>query len=170
MKKIALILTGLGFCLLSQAEKPVKNFYFSGHKAIFIPSDTFRIEVGHPDLGIQESKEGTLSFTLKDANGPMPKDVVRIYTNDVSRISMTYSELLADKPLIVDSLCLSATAGSKGMINVKAKYLQVSAGGGSQLTIKGETDILDCTTKGNSSVNTNELKAKKKKCKELGTN
>lgn len=99
----------------------------------------------------------------------MPKDVVRIYTNDVSRISMTYSELLADKPLIVDSLCLSATAGSKGMINVKAKYLQVSAGGGSQLTIKGETDILD-TTKGNSSVNTNELKAKKKKCKELGTN
>lgn len=28
MKRIALLLAGLGFCLLSQAEEPVRNFYF----------------------------------------------------------------------------------------------------------------------------------------------
>lgn len=169
MKKIALLLAGLGFCLLSQAEEPAKSFYFAGYKVVFIPSDTFRVEVGNPDLGIQELKDGTLLFTLKDANGSMPKDVVRIYTNDVRRISMTYSELIADKPVTVDSLCLSLAAGSKGIMNVKAKYLHVSAGAGSQLTIKGETDMLDCTIKGNSSINLNELKAKKKKCREQET-
>ena len=46
MKKVALFLAGLGFCLMSQAEEPVKNFYFAGYKAVFIPSDTFRVEVG----------------------------------------------------------------------------------------------------------------------------
>ena len=94
-----------------------------------IPSDTFRVEVENPDLGIQEMKDGTLSFTLKDASGPMPKDVVRIYTNDVRRISMIYSELIADRPFAVDSLSLSLASGSKGRVNVKTKYLQVSAGG-----------------------------------------
>lgn len=47
-------------------------------------------------------------------------------------------------------------------MNVKAKYLHVSAGAGNQLILKGETDVLDCTTKGNSCVNTNELKVRKK--------
>lgn len=169
MKKITLLLAGLGFCLLSQAKEPVRNFYFAGYKVVLIPSDTFRVEVENPELGIQELKDGTLSFTLKDTNGPMPKDVVRIYTNDVRKISMLYSELKADKPFSVDSLSVSLTAGSKGTMNVKAKYLQVSAGAGSQLTLKGETDVLDCKTKGNSHVNLQGLKAKKKQCKELQT-
>ena len=167
MKRIALCLAGLGFCLWSQAEEPVRNFYFSGCKVVLIPSDTFRVEVENPDLGVQELKDGTLSFTLKDANGPMPKGVVRLYTNDIRRISMMYSELKADKPFAVDSLSVSLAAGSKGMMNVKAKYLQVSAGAGSQLTLKGETDVLDCTTKGNSHVNLSGLEAKKKQCTEL---
>ncbi len=167
MKKITLLLAGLGFCLLSQAKDPVRNFYFAGYKVVLIPSDTFRVEVENPDLGMQELKDGTLSFTLKDANGPMPKDVVRIYTNDVRRISMIYSELTTDKPLTVDSLSVSLAAGSKGGMYVKAKYLQVSAGAGSQLTLKGETDVLDCTTKDNSHVNLSGLEAKKKQCKEL---
>lgn len=51
MKKIALLLAGLGFCMLSPAEEPVRNFYFAGYKAIFIPSDTFRVEVENPDSG-----------------------------------------------------------------------------------------------------------------------
>lgn len=167
MKRIALLLAGLGFCLLSQAEEPVRNFYFSGYKVVLIPSDTFRVEMENPDLGIQELKDGTLSFTLKDANGPMPKGVVRLYTNDIRRISMIYSELKTDKPFAVDSLSVSLAAGSKGAMNVKAKYLQVSAGAGSQFTLKGETDVLDCMTKGNSHVNLQGLKVKKKQCKEL---
>lgn len=71
--------------MLSPAEEPVRNFYFAGYKAIFIPSDTFRVEVENPDSGIQEVKNGILSFTLKDTNGPMPKEVVRIYTKDVRK-------------------------------------------------------------------------------------
>ena len=166
MKKVALFLAGLGFCLMSQAEEPVKNFYFAGYKAVFIPSDTFRVEVGNPELGTRKLKDGILSFTLKDASGKMPKDVVYIYTNDIHRISMSYSELIADQSFSVDSLSISLAAGSMGTMNVKAKYLLVSAGAGSQLILKGETDVLDCTTKGNSCVNTNELKVRKKECKE----
>lgn len=166
MKKVALFLAGLGFCLMSQAEEPVKNFYFAGYKAVFIPSDTFRVEVGNPELGTRKLKDGILSFTLKDASGKMPKDVVYIYNNDIHRISMSYSELIADQSFSVDSLSISLAAGSMGTMNVKAKYLHVSAGAGSQLILKGETDVLDCTTKGNSCVNTNELKVRKKECKE----
>ena len=161
MKKIALLCAGLGFCLLSHAEEPAKNFYFAGYKVVFIPSDTFRVEVGNPDLGSQELKDGVLSFTLKDASGRMPKDVVHIYTDDIHRISMNYSELIADQSFSVDSLSISLAAGSRGIMSVKAKYLQVSAGAGSQLIIKGETDFFNCTTKGNSSVNTHELKVRK---------
>lgn len=167
MKRIALLLAGLGFCLLSQAEEPVRNFYFSGYKVVLVPSDTFRVEVENPDLGIQELKDGTLSFTLKDANGPMPKGKVCIYTNDVRRISMTCSELKADQPFAVDSLSVSLAAGSRGAMNVKARYLQVSAGAGSQFTLEGETDVLDCTTKGNSHVNLSRLKVKKSQSEEL---
>ena len=166
MKKIGLLLAGLGFCMLSPAEEPVRNFYFAGYKAIFIPSDTFRVEVENPDSGIQEVKNGILSFTLKDTNGSMPKEVVRIYTKDVRKISMIYSELRIDQPFAADSLSLSLAAGSNGIVNVQTKYLQVSAGAGSQLIVKGKTDVLECTTKGNSSVNTNELKTKKKACQE----
>lgn len=166
MKRIALLLAGLGFCLLNQAEEPVRDFYFAGYKVVLIPSDTFRIEVENPELGMQELKDGTLSFTLKDTNGKMPKDVVRVYTNDVRRISMIYSELKVNKPFSVDSLSVSLAANSKGTMNVKAKYLQVSAAAGSQFTIKGETDVLDCMTVGNSHVNLQGLKANKKQCKE----
>lgn len=162
MKRLVLCLAGLGFCLLGQAEKPVKNFYFAGYKVVLIRSDTFRVEVENPNWGIQELKNGTLSFTLKDADGPMPKDVVRIYTNDVRRISMIYSELTTDRLLAVDSLSVSLAAGSKGAMDVKAKYLQVSAGAGSQFTLKGETDVLNCTTEGDSRVNLSGLKVKKK--------
>ena len=162
MNKLALLLAGLTFCVSSMAEEPVKNFYFAGYKAIFIPSDTFRVEVGNPELGIQEIKDGTMSFTLKDANGPVPKDVVYIYTNGVRRISMIYSVLLMDEPIVTDSLSLSLAAGSNGIINVKTKYLQVSAGAGSQLIVKGETDVLDCTTKGYSGADTSRLMVKEK--------
>ena len=103
-----------------------------------------------------------MSFTLKDANGPVPKDVVHIYTNDVRRISMIYSVLLMDKPIATDSLSLSLAAGSNGIVNVNTKYLQASAGAGSQLSVKGETDVLDCTTKGHSGVDTSELMVKEK--------
>lgn len=170
MKKVALFLAGLGFCLVSQAEEPVKNFYFAGDKAVFIPSDTFHVEVDNPDLGIQELKDGILSFTLKDADGSMPKNVVRIYSNDVRRICMIYSELTTEELFTVDSLSVSLSAGSKGAMDVKAKYLQVSAGASSRFTLKGETDVLDCTIKGNSHVDFSGLKAKKKQCEELQTN
>lgn len=163
MNKLALLLAGLTFCVSSLAEEPVKNFYFAGYKAIFIPSDTFRVEVGNPELGIQEIKDGTMSFTLKDANGPVPKDVVHIYTNDVRRISMIYSVLLMDKPIATDSLSLSLAAGSNGIVNVNTKYLQASAGAGSQLIVKGETDVFDCTTKGYRGVDNKELKVKKER-------
>ena len=160
MKKLALFLVGLGFCLISRAGEPVKNFYFAGYKVVFIPSDTFRIEVENPNMGTQELKDGTLLFTLKDASGKMPKDVVHIYTDDIQRISMNYSELIVDRSFSVDSLSIFLAAGSKGTMNVKAKYLQVSAGAGSQLIIKGETDVLNYTTKGSSSVNTRELRVR----------
>lgn len=163
MNKLALLLAGLTFCVSSMAEEPVKNFYFAGYKAIFIPSDTFRVEVGNPELGIQEIKDGTMSFTLKDANGPVPKDVVYIYTNGVRRISMIYSVLLMDEPIATDSLSLSLAAGSNGIVNVKTTYLQASAGAGSQLIVKGETDVFDCTTKGYSGVDNKELKVKKER-------
>lgn len=163
MNKLALLLAGLTFCVSSMAEEPVKNFYFAGYKAIFIPSDTFRVEVGNPELGIQEIKDGTMSFTLKDANGPVPKDVVYIYTNGVRRISMIYSVLLMGEPIATDSLSLSLAAGSNGIVNVKTKYLQASAGAGSQLIVKGETDVFDCTTKGYSGVDNKELKVKKER-------
>lgn len=163
MNKLALLLAGLTFCVSSMAEEPVKNFYFAGYKAIFIPSDTFRVEVGNPELGIQKIKDGTMSFTLKDANGPVPKDVVYIYTNGVRRISMIYSVLLMDEPIATDSLSLSLAAGSNGIVNVKTKYLQASAGAGSQLIVKGETDVFDCTTKGYSGVDNKELKVKKER-------
>lgn len=163
MNKLALLLAGLTFCVSSMAEEPVKNFYFAGYKAIFIPSDTFRVEVGNPELGIQEIKDGTMSFTLKEANGPVPKDVVYIYTNGVRRISMIYSVLLMDEPIATDSLSLSLAAGSNGIVNVKTKYLQASAGAGSQLIVKGETDVFDCTTKGYSGVDNKELKVKKER-------
>ncbi len=167
MKRIALCLAGLGFCLLSQAEKPVKNFYFAGYKVVLIRADTFRVEVENPELGMQKLENGTLSFTLKDTNGPMPKGKVCIYSNDVRRISMIYSELKADQPFAVDSLSVSLAAGSRGAMNVKARYLQVSAGAGSQFTLEGETDVLDCTTKGNSHVNLSRLKVKKSQSEEL---
>ena len=167
MNKLALLLAGSVLCASSLAEEPVKDFYFAGYKAIFIPSDTFRVEVGNPELGIQEIKDGTMSFTLKDANGTMPKDVVRIYTNDVRRIRLVYSVLLMDEPIATDSLSLSLAAGSNGIVNVKTKYLQASAGASSQLVVKGETDVFDCTTKGHSGVDTSGLKAKEKKCEEL---
>ena len=60
MKRIALLLAGLGFCLLSQAEEPVRNFYFSGYKVVLVPSDTFRVEVENPDLGIQDISYGRM--------------------------------------------------------------------------------------------------------------
>ena len=167
MNKLVLLLAGSVLCASSMAKEPVKDFYFAGYKAIFIPSDTFRVEVGSPELGIQEIKDGTMSFTLKDANGPVPKDVVHIYTNDIRRIRLVYSILLMDKPIATDSLSLSLAAGSNGVVNVKTKYLQASAGAGSQLIVKGETDVLDCTTKGYSGIDTSELKAEEKKCEEL---
>lgn len=167
MSKLGLLLAGLCSYLSSQAEEPVKNFYFAGYEAIFILSDTFRVEVGNPDLGIQKTKDGTLLFTLKDARGSMPKDVVRIYTNDIRRISMVYSKLIIDKPFTLDSLSLSLAAGSNAKVNVKTKCLDVSAGAGSHLTIKGQTDVFTCTTKGHSSINTSKLQAKKKDCQEL---
>lgn len=161
MKRTALLLAGLGFCLLSQAGEPVKDFSFAGYKVVLIRSDTFRVEVENPELGIQKLENGTLSFTLKDANGTMPKGKVCVYTNDVRRISMICSELTADRALTVDSLSVSLAAGSRGTMDVKAKYLQISAGAGSQFTLKGETDELDCTTNGNSRVNLSGLKVKK---------
>ena len=167
MNKLVLLLAGSVLCASSMAKEPVKDFYFAGYKAIFIPSDTFRVEVGSPELGIQEIKDGTMSFTLKDANGPVPKDVVHIYTNDIRRIRLVYSILLMDKPIATDSLSLSLAAGSNGVVNVKTKYLQASAGAGSQLVVKGETDVLDCTTKGYSGIDTSELKAEEKKCEKL---
>lgn len=162
MKRLVLCLAGLGFCLLSQAEKSVKNFYFVGYKVVLVRSDTFRVEVENPDWRIQELKNGTLSFTLKDADGLMPKDVVRIYTNDVRQIGMIHSEQTTDRLLAVDSLSVSLAVGSKGAMDVKAKYLQVSAGAGSQFTLKGETDVFNCTIEGNSRVNLSGLKVKKK--------
>ena len=163
MNKLVLLLAGSVLCASSMAKEPVKDFYFAGYKAIFIPSDTFRVEVGSPELGIQEIKDGTMSFTLKDANGPVPKDVVQIYTNDIRRIRLVYSILLMDKPIATDSLSLSLAAGSNGVVNVKTKYLQASAGAGSQLIVKGETDVFDCTTKGYSGVDNKELKVKKER-------
>ena len=100
----------------------------------------------------------------------MPKNVVRIYSNDVRRICMIYSELTTEELFAVDSLSVSLSAGSKGAMDVKAKYLQVSAGASSRFTLKGETDVLDCTIKGNSHVDLSGLKAQKKQCEELQTN
>ena len=77
----------------------------------------------------------------------MPKDVVYIYTNDIHRISMSYSELIADQSFSVDSLSISLAAGSMGTMNVKAKLFACIGRSGSQLILKGETDVLDCTTK-----------------------
>ena len=65
MKKVALFLAGLGFCSMSQAEEPVKNFYFAGYKAVFIPSDTFRVEVGNPEMRIRKLKDRTCHSHLK---------------------------------------------------------------------------------------------------------
>ena len=143
-----------------------KEFLFCRIQSRIYSIRHFCVEVGNPELGTRKLKDGILSFTLKDASGKMPKDVVYIYTNDIHRISMSYSELIADQSFSVDSLSISLAAGSMGTMNVKAKYLHVSAGAGSQLILKGETDVLDCTTKGNSCVNTNELKVRKKECKE----
>lgn len=149
---------GLGYNALAQEK--INRFRFAGYKVVFVPSDVFRIEIGHPELAKQETKGDLFVLTVKDPEGKMPKDTVRIYTNSVRSIQMDYSELAMDKPMKVDSLHVSM-GSSHGTVYVEADYLKVQAKAGSHVELKGTTRFLECNSKAHSSINKNRLKQTK---------
>lgn len=105
-----------------------------------------------------QAQEQVKKFYFAGSNGSMPKDIVHIYTNDVQYIGLDYSILAMDEPLIVDSLRVYLGAGAHGTAHVQAKCLDVSVRAGSHLTVKGETGIFKCDTKGYSDIDTSQLK------------
>ncbi len=156
MKKIILMLLAITTSFIGNAQEKIMDFQLSGYKAVFIPSDTFFIKIGHPELGNIEKSKGVLSLTLKDSQGRMPKDTVWIYTDQIRHINLNFSEIDMNKPFDVDSLSISITS-SHGSIHVKANYLKVSAKAGSHLNVKGKTNYFECQRIGYSSINTDEL-------------
>lgn len=147
---------------ICNSQGQVVNFYFEGYKAIFIPSDTFRIEIKNPALGKKEIKNGILRLTVIEPTGRMPKDTVYIYTNKIRSVSMAYSEIEMPKQMSVDSLRVSMGGGSYGIINVKAEYLEISTVAASRVKIIGETHKWKFYSKGYSSIDDIWLR----KCKE----
>ena len=79
-------------CVVSMAQN-ITKFYFAGYRVVVIPSEEFRIDVKHPELGEKKIKGNALSLKLIDAEGKMPKDTVIVYTNAIREIRMDYSIL-----------------------------------------------------------------------------
>lgn len=156
MKKILTLLFAFTICFVCNAQERVKYFQFSGYKAVFIPSDTFLIKIGHPELGNAKTHGQTFTLTIKDPEGKMPKDTVLIYTDRVRGINLNFSELIMDKQIVSDSLSISM-ASSHGSIHVKANYLKVSAKAGSNIDVKGQANYFEYYTKAYSSINTDQL-------------
>ena len=55
-------------CVVSMAQN-ITKFYFAGYRVVFIPSEEFRIDVKHPELGEKKIKGNALSLKLIDAEG-----------------------------------------------------------------------------------------------------
>lgn len=144
---------------IAQTEQKIERFYFEGYRVVFVPSDEFKIKVAHPEMGRQEIKGNLLKLTIKDPNGPMPKDVVWVYTDVTHKINigMNFSSIEMEQPLNVDTVHISGTS-SHGTVWVNAKKLFVSAKSASHLTLKGKTRKLVCETVGNgNSIDRSEL-------------
>ena len=50
-------------CVVSMAQN-ITKFYFAGYRVVFIPSEEFRIDVKHPELGEKKIKGNALSLKL----------------------------------------------------------------------------------------------------------
>lgn len=160
MRKIlffTLLAFAFGFTSNADAQEKATRFYFAGYRAVFIPSDEFRIEIGNPELGIKEVEGDFFKLEVKDPNGRMPKDTVRIYTDSIQSIRVLYGEVIMEKPFVVDSLEISLAASSRANIQVEANYLKVSAGAFSQATVKGKARSWQCSSVGNSVINASQL-------------
>jgi len=59
------------------AQEKITRFQFAGYRAVFVPSDTFHIEINRPELGKQEVKGNLLKLTIKEPDGRMPKDTLK---------------------------------------------------------------------------------------------
>lgn len=155
-KSFILILFTIAINFIGNTQEKIKYFRLSGYKVVFIPSDTFFIKIGHPELGNIKKNGDIFSLTLKDPQGKMPKDTVWIYTDQVQGIHLNFSEIAIDKTIDIDSLSIS-TSSSHGFIHVKANYLKVSAKAGSHLSIKGQANHFEYQRKGYSSINIDQL-------------
>lgn len=160
MRKIlffTLLAFAFGFTSNADAQEKATRFYFAGYRAVFIPSDEFRIEIGNPELGTKEIEGDFFKLEVKDPNGPMPKDTVRIYTDSFQSIRVLYGEVIMEKPFVVDSLKISLAAASRANIQVEANYLNVSAGAFSRATVKGKARSWQCNSVGNSVIDASQL-------------
>lgn len=152
-----LVVFAFGFMNNADAQEKATRFYFAGYKAVFIPSDEFRIEIGNPELGTQETEGDFFKLEVKDPNGSMPKDTVWIYTDSIQSIHALYAEVIMEKPFVVDSLKISLAAASRADIQVEANYIEVSAKAFSRATVKGKARSWQCNSVGNSIINASQL-------------
>ena len=93
-------------CIVGMAQE-ITRFYFAGYRVVVIPSEEFRIDIKHPELGEKKIKGNTLSLKLIDAEGKMPKDTVIVYTNAIREIRMDYSVLPRETGLMVKVMRLT---------------------------------------------------------------
>ena len=133
-------------CVVSMAQN-ITKFYFDGYRVVVIPSEEFRIDVKHPELGEKKIKGNALSLKLIDAEGKMPKDTVIVYTNAIREIRMDYSVLAMEKAFTVDSLNITL-GSSHGAIAVDANYLNISLNAASNLVVAGKCKKLRTRTNG----------------------
>lgn len=102
-----------------------------------------------------------MRLTVIDATGRMPKDTVYIYTGKIRSISMAYSEIEMPKRISVDSLKISMSGGSNGIINVKAGYLEISTVAASRVKVIGEAHRWKFYSKGHSRIDDARLRKDK---------
>jgi hypothetical protein len=159
MKKIVFLFI---FSLVSIAVlygKTVKEytcFEISGFEITLIPSDIYRIE-NNTSVEFEEIVNGdTLSITILDQRGTMPKGKLIIYFNKIDYISVHNSLINTSGTYIPDSINIYMAA-SFGSIGVKSQSLSVDLSAGSNLTILGETDILNATIGAGAFLNAEKL-------------
>lgn len=165
MKKAVctLVLFWAFFALRVQAQVPEKYtcLDLSGFAVKIVRSGTFRFEEKNPALSEKRISGDTLSITIIDQTGQVPKGEITIYTNNIRYLSLHNSFALSSSDTInADSLDIVA-ACAFGELKITANYLSVNVGGGSDFVLSGSAYMFEGASGGASSLNASNFIAQK---------
>lgn len=159
MKRIYILTVLVSLMTYVKAQESQTKLYLSGFEITLIPSDEFRI-VRHDDFEVsRETVDGVLEIGILDQTGKVPKGSITLYAHKPESLRIHNCKLVMDKPLDVDSLDFIADS-SVGELKVKAEYLSVNTGAGSNITVKGKTNFFNCESGAGANLDASALKAK----------